>query len=159
MEELDKARIEQLVAALKQDQPQLRQEATEALWDLWFGQKGIAGRAALEQAQLLMDHEQPQAAETLLTELIEQMPDFVEAWNRRAVLYYTLKRYPDAARDCERVVQLCPVHFGAWHGLGLCRAAMEDYRGAIVAFQKALEIQPYALINQRLLLECTALLS
>ncbi|MCF2972456.1 tetratricopeptide repeat protein [Synechococcus sp. Nb3U1] len=159
MEEFDKTRIEQLLVALKQERADLRQEATEALWELWFGQKGIAGRAALEHSQLLMDSGQLGAAETLLSELIDQLPDFVEAWNRRAVLYYTLKRYPEAVRDCEMVVKLCPIHFGAWHGLGLCRAAMQDYRGAIAAFQKALDIQPYALINQRLLLECTALLS
>ncbi len=159
MEEFDKARIEQLLAALHEESAEVRQQATEALWDLWFGQKGIAGRAALEHSQLLIDSGQPEAAEALLSELIDQLPDFVEAWNRRAVLFYTLKRYPEACQDCEAVVRLCPYHFGAWHGLGLCRAALQDYRGAILAFQKALEIQPYALINQRLLLECTALLS
>lgn len=159
MEEFDKTRIEQLLADLQEESAEVRQRATAALWDLWFGQKGIAGRAALEHAQLLIDSGQLEAAETLLSELIDHLPDFVEAWNRRAVLYYTLKRYSEAARDCEMVVKLCPIHFGAWHGLGLCRAALRDYRGAIAAFRKALEIQPYALINQRLLLECTALLS
>jgi hypothetical protein len=36
---------------------------------------------------------------------------------------------------------------------------MGDYREAIRAFRRALEIQPYAIENQKLILECTAKLS
>jgi len=43
--------------------------------------------------------------------------------------------------------------------MGLCHAAMGNYRAAIRAFRQALEIQPYALVNQKLILECTARLS
>lgn len=57
------------------------------------------------------------------------------------------------------VIELNPIHFGAIHGLGLCHAALGDYSAAIAAFRRALEIQPYALENQRLILECTARLS
>ncbi|WOD42018.1 tetratricopeptide repeat protein [Nodosilinea sp. E11] len=45
------------------------------------------------------------------------------------------------------------------HGLGLCYAALSQYQEAIQAFRRALVVQPYALTNQRLLLECTARLS
>jgi tetratricopeptide (TPR) repeat protein len=75
------------------------------------------------------------------------------------VLYYTLGQYEESRDDCEEVIKLNPVHFGALHGLGLCNAALGDYSAAIRAFQKALLIQPYALANQKLLLECTARLS
>lgn len=60
---------------------------------------------------------------------------------------------------CEQVVKLNPHHFGAWHGLRLCQAGLENYSEAISAFRKALEIQPYALINQKLILECMAMMS
>ena len=43
--------------------------------------------------------------------------------------------------------------------MGLCYVALEEYSAAIQAFRKALEIQPYALENQRLILECIAHLS
>jgi tetratricopeptide (TPR) repeat protein len=67
--------------------------------------------------------------------------------------------YLKSRSDCERVVELNPNHFGAWHGLGLCHAALGNYADAIAAFRKALEIQPYALVNQQLILECTTRLS
>jgi Flp pilus assembly protein TadD len=54
------------------------------------------------------------------------------------------------------VLKLNPVHFGALHGLGLCHAALGNYSAAIRAFRSALEIQPHAIENQRLILECTA---
>ncbi len=98
-------------------------------------------------------------AEETLTALIDSQPDFAEAWNRRAVLYYTQGRYRKAISDCEMAVRLNPVHFGALHGLGLCHAALGNFRDAIHAFHKALEIQPYSTANQRLILECTARLS
>ncbi len=53
------------------------------------------------------------------------------------------------------VIQINPVHFGALHGIGLCEVAQGKYRQAIQAFSRALEIQPYSLVNQRLVLECT----
>jgi tetratricopeptide (TPR) repeat protein len=66
--------------------------------------------------------------------------------------------YNKSKEDCLEVVDLNPYHFGAWHGLGLCEANLGHYPEAIRAFREALDIQPHALVNQRLILECTALL-
>jgi tetratricopeptide (TPR) repeat protein len=96
-----------------------------------------------------------QQAEALLTEIIEDNPTFAEARNRRAVLYYLLGEYEKSCSDCLQVVQLNQFHFGAWHGLGLSHAALGNYQDAIAAFRKALKIQPYAVVNQKLILECT----
>ncbi len=95
-------------------------------------------------------------AEALLSQLIQDWPDFAEAWNRRAVLYFMMKQYKKALEDCQQVIGLNPIHFGALHGLGLCYAALGNYPEAIKAFRQALEIQPYSVENQRLILECTA---
>jgi tetratricopeptide (TPR) repeat protein len=74
------------------------------------------------------------------------------------VLYYTQQEYEKAISDCERTLEIIPYHFGALHGLGLSYAALGEYREAIQAFNRALEVQPHALINKQLLLECMALL-
>jgi tetratricopeptide (TPR) repeat protein len=75
------------------------------------------------------------------------------------VLYFVQQQYRKAITDCQSTIELNPIHFGAWHGLGLAYAALGEYRDAIHAFRRALEIQPYAIENQRLILECTAKLS
>ncbi len=113
----------------------------------------------MEQSQVYLESGQLSRAEEILTDLIHDQPDFAEAWNRRAVLYYLQKQYRKSLMDCRQVLDLNPIHFGALHGLGLCHAALGDYSAAIRAFRQALEIQPYAVINQRLILECTARLS
>jgi tetratricopeptide (TPR) repeat protein len=154
---------EPLIAALLKDlhQPDQtqRDRATQQLWQIWFEQKGALGLERLRQAQMLLELGDADGAEAALTQLIADQSDFAEAWNRRAVLYYVQKRYRAAIVDCQQVVRLNPVHFGAFHGLGLCYMALSDYAVAIGAFRQALEIQPYATENQRWILECTAKLS
>ena len=48
--------------------------------------------------------------------------------NRRAVLSYLKKDYLSAIEDCQQVIEIVPWHFGAWHGLGLCWAALASWR-------------------------------
>ena len=151
--------IDSLLEDLKNPDENVRDRATDELWRIWFYQKGRYGLDLIERSQTMFKLGDMTQAEALLTELIKDQPDFAEAWNRRAVLYYLLGQYNKSRNDCEQVIKLNPVHFGALHGLGLCHAALGNYTAAIQAFRKALEIQPYALINQKLILECTARLS
>lgn len=156
---MDDSTLEMLLQSLKQDDEYQRELATAALWQHWFYQKGTMGNQQLQDAQTLVDQGQFDAAEALLSALVIELPDFAEAWNRRAVLYFMQRRCREAMADCHRVIELVPYHFGALHGLGLCHAALGQYEEAIQAFRRALAVQPYALVNQRLILECTAQLS
>jgi tetratricopeptide (TPR) repeat protein len=156
---MNEAQINSLLQELKNPDQAVRVHATEELWRFWFMQKGMVGFQMLQRSQALLEEGDTAQAEALLTELTSSAPDFVEAWNRRAVVYFTLKEYPKAIADCKTVLRLSPFHFGALNGLGLCYAAIGDYREAIQSFREALEVQPYAIENQRLILECTAKLS
>jgi tetratricopeptide (TPR) repeat protein len=151
--------INSLLEDLKNPDENVRQQATAELWRIWFHQKGKYGMELLERSHILVAIGDTKQAEALLTRLIEDQPDFAEAWNQRAVLYYMLGEYEKSRDDCLETIKLNPVHFGALHGLGLCYAALGNYTAAIQAFRKALEIQPYALTNQKMILECTARLS
>ncbi|MEA5536757.1 tetratricopeptide repeat protein [Crocosphaera sp. XPORK-15E] len=152
------SQIDRLLQDLKEADELARQRATNKLWQIWFEQKGELGLELLRRSQFFLEAGNQQKAEEILTETIQNYPDFAEAWNRRAVLYFTQEQYEKSKQDCQKVVQLIPYHFGAWHGLGLCLLALGEYTEAIAAFRKALEVQPHALINQKLILECTALL-
>ena len=156
---MDESSINSLLEDLKNPDEAVREQATKQLWRIWFYQKGAYGLELIERSQVLFDLGDITQAEAVLTQLIKDQPDFAEAWNRRAVLYYTLGEYTKAIDDCRMVISLNPFHFGALHGLGLCHAALGDYSAAIQAFRQALSIQPYSLENQKLILECTARLS
>ncbi|MGB3136483.1 MAG: tetratricopeptide repeat protein [Nodosilinea sp.] len=156
---MDDATLEVLLQSLKQEDEYQRELATAALWQGWFYQKGSVGNQRLRDAQALIEKGQLDTAEAVLSTLVTELPDFAEAWNRRAVLYFMQERYRLAVADSQQVIELVPYHFGALHGLGLCHAALGQYEAAIQAFRRALVVQPYALSNQRLILECTARLS
>lgn len=153
---MDDADVQSLLEQLKSPDEQVRQGATHELWRHWFEQKGVTGLEQIRRAEVWLEAGEFAEAEAVLTQLIHDLPDFAEAWNRRAVLYYTTRQFKKALEDCKRVVQLNPIHFGALHGMGLCYAALGNYREAIQAFRQALEIQPYSIENQRLILECTS---
>lgn len=156
---MENGKIDLLLEGLKSPDEAIREEATQKLWQIWFQQKGMHGLSLLEQSQILVQAGKVDEAETLLSEVITDQPDFAEAWNRRAVLYYLQGRYRHSLADCQQVVALNPIHFGALHGMGLCYAALGEYTLAIQAFRRALDMQPYAIANQRMILECTARLS
>ncbi|BDI15997.1 tetratricopeptide repeat protein [Nostoc flagelliforme FACHB-838] len=152
---MDSLSINSLLEELKNPDATVRDKATRKIWRIWFQQKGIYGLEIIDRSQKLLDAGEIAEAETALTALIEDQPDFAEAWNRRAFLYYSIGDYQKSLADCQMVVQINPIHFGALHGMGLCYAALGEYGQAIRAFQRALEIQPYSLVNQKLILECT----
>jgi tetratricopeptide (TPR) repeat protein len=151
--------IDKLLLDLKSTDPNIRERATRQLWSIWFWQKGKMPLEQIEESERLLSEGNVAAATSILDDLVDALPDFAEAWNRRAVLRFMTQKYDRAIADCEMVLKLNPVHFGALHGLGLCHAALGNYSAAIRAFGSALEIQPHAIENQRLILECTARLS
>lgn len=156
---MDELSVKALLEDLKNSDERVRDRATTELWRCWFHQKGEYGMQILRRSQVSLDAGDVRHALDLLTKLISQEPDFAEAWNRRAVLHYTQGNYKKSLQDCSMVLKLNPIHFGALHGRGLCYAALGEYINAIQAFRDALEIQPFALVNQKLILECTARLS
>jgi len=153
---MDERVTQRLLEDLKNSDGAVRERATQELWRAWFEQKGVLGLEMIRRAQMMLEVGDTSGAEAALTDLIRAQPDFAEAWNRRAVLYYLLQDYPKAIADCKKVVELNPIHFGALHGLGLCYVALGNHRVALKAFKRALEIQPFSIENQRWLLECTA---
>ncbi|BAY10986.1 tetratricopeptide repeat protein [Calothrix sp. NIES-2098] len=152
---MDSLSINSLLEDLKNSNAAIREQATKKIWRIWFQQKGIYGLEKIDHSQKLLDAGETTEAEKVLTQLITEQPDFAEAWNRRAFLYYSIGDYQKSLADCQMVINLNPVHFGALHGMGLCYAALGKYREAIQAFQRALLIQPYSVVNQKLILECT----
>ena len=76
----------------------------------------------------------------LLTEI---EPDFAEGWNKRATVFYLLRRINESQEDVERTLKLEPRHFGALSGLGLIRMELRDWPGAISALEAALRLHPH----------------
>jgi len=83
------------------------------------------------------------------TLVIEAAPDFAEGWNRRATVAYLLGDYAGSLEDIDRVLALEPRHFGALSGMGLVLLELDRPEEALEAFERTLEVNPYALGAQQ----------
>ena len=92
-------------------------------------------------AQAIDDKDFPLALD-VLDQIIVLKPDFAEAWNKRATVYYLLDDYSASLADIRQVLALEPRHFGALSGLGLILESMDRKQEAIEVFRRTLDINP-----------------
>ena len=78
----------------------------------------------------------------LLDAIVKIKPDYIEAWNRRAMLYYMKKDYGRSLADIREVLKREPRHFGALAGLGLIMQDIGDDKQALEVYRRALAIHP-----------------
>jgi len=95
------------------------------------------------RSKAAMDAQQMDVAMKLLDALVKLRPDWVEAWNRRATLYYLQNDYGRSLQDIQQVLIREPRHFGALAGLGMIMQDLGDNKRALDAFRKALAINPH----------------
>jgi tetratricopeptide (TPR) repeat protein len=122
--------------------------AEHAMWQIWFRGGSDQANAHVARGAAALNAQQVERAFEHLNQAIVLCPDFAEAYNQRAIAYYISERYEKSIRDCLRVIKLMPLHFGAWSGLGHSHLALGRIEPAIVAYEKALHINPH--------LECIA---
>jgi tetratricopeptide (TPR) repeat protein len=131
-----------LVFSLKEADPAVGLAANAALWEIWsrandkatdkLYQKGIAQMSAGQSLQAI----------TTFSEIIRLKPEFAEAWNKRATLYYFVGDLQKSLADCDEVMKRNPNHFGALSGYGQIYAQMGDFDQALRYFEKAYAINP-----------------
>lgn len=78
----------------------------------------------------------------VLDQIIVIKPDFAEAWNKRATVYFMMDDYGASLADIRQTLAREPRHFGALAGLGTILKAMDRKPEAIRALRRALEIDP-----------------
>ena len=118
--------------------------AETAIWQIWLDGGEPSLNEGMARGILAMNTNRFDDAAERFTELINAAPNFAEAWNKRATVYYLMERYEDSVRDIERTLALEPRHFGAISGMGLIFLQLGDEVGALDAFEKVLEIHPHA---------------
>ena len=113
--------------------------AQDTLWEIWLRGTTIDDAWQLRQMLQLNDFAQKMAA---LNDLIQTAPEFAEAYNQRAILFFSRGDFSESARDCKLTLRLNPYHFGAAAGMGQCYLKLRKPRAALRAFRQALEINP-----------------
>jgi tetratricopeptide (TPR) repeat protein len=133
-----------LFGALKAAPDEASAKHVEArIWALWMQTPSDTAALLMSRAKAAMDAKQADVALKLLDAVIKLRPEYVEAWNRRATLYYMQNDYTHSLADIEQVLSREPRHFGALAGLGMIMQDLGDDRRALDAFRKALAVNPH----------------
>ena len=114
------------------------------IWRIW-SEKPDDKRIAelLRQGTEQMNAGHLRKAEKLFTLVINAAPDFAEAWNKRATVYFLMGAYDLSKKDIAQTIAREPKHFGAWSGLGLVETHIGNYDAALKAYEKAARIHPF----------------
>jgi tetratricopeptide (TPR) repeat protein len=119
------------------------QGVEDEIWQLWMHHPHWRAAVALDRAASDIAAQRFDLAETRLERLLRACPDFPEAWNKRATLYYMLERDEESVRDIHRTLELEPRHFGALCGLAEILASHGERDAALFVFQAALRVNPH----------------
>jgi len=133
-----------LFGALKAAPDDDSARAVEArIWAIWMKTPSDTAALLMARAQAAMEAKKLTIAQKLLDAIIKIQPDYVEAWNKRATLFYLESDYNRSLDDIQEVLRREPRHFGALAGLGIILQETGDDKHALEAFRRALEINPH----------------
>lgn len=130
---------------------EVRQVALGTVWQLW-GKSGDADTDRLYQQGLdMMRDGDTDGAVQLFGTIITKRPTFAEAWNKRATIYYMMGDYDSSMKDCQKVLELVPQHFGALVGYAQMLAERAQPERALELMERASKVNPY-LANAELMM-------
>ena len=116
----------------------------EEVWDAWLVSGSPTVDVLMQRGLEYQQTDNLEAARDAFDRAIAILPDYAEAWNRRAVLFFNDGKYDEAIADLESALIREPRHFGAWIGLAMIFESIERPEAALLAYDKALAIHPLA---------------
>jgi tetratricopeptide (TPR) repeat protein len=123
--------------------PSAIQSLEAAIWEQWTMVPGDAERQLMMRGIAEMEQQELRSALVTFTRLIDQAPQLSEAWNKRATVQWLLGNFTASIADICETIKREPRHFGAYSGLGMIRAQMNEPGRAVAAFQLAKKYNPH----------------
>jgi tetratricopeptide (TPR) repeat protein len=114
----------------------------QRIWALWFVSPSDTANLLMTRVRTAIEAKDLDLALRLLNSLVKIRPDYVEAWNRRATIYFMKNDYGKSLADIREVLKREPRHFGALSGLGLILQEVGDDRHALEVYRRALAVYP-----------------
>ena len=135
--------LNELFNELKTNNSALTSAIEQKIWEIWSTHphnKELTKRLA-EGSSLVRDKQLTKAI-NIFTKVIDLDPNWAEAWNKRATVFYMIGDYKSSQKDIDKVLELENRHFGALAGQGLVNIKLRNYEKAIESYKKAKEIYP-----------------
>ncbi len=115
----------------------------DRIWALWLTSGSDTCNLLMTRVKHAIDGENYDLAIRLLDAIIEIKPSYVEAWNRRATVFFLKHDYGSALADLRQVLAREPRHFGALAGLAAIMQDVGDEKDALAAYRRALDVDPH----------------
>ncbi len=131
-----------LYSALYDADALVRKIAEDAIWKVWSRSGNALHDRILQRGIEQMQAGQYAGAVRSFSALIRLAPDFAEAWNKRATVYFIVGENDRSIADVEQVLEREPYHFGALSGYGQLMLRKHEFRRALDYFERALTINP-----------------
>ena len=112
------------------------------IWAIWLASPSDTANLLMGRVKTATDGKDFDLAIKLLNAVIDIRPDFTEAWNRRATVYFSKKDFGRAIADIHEVLAREPRHFGALSGLGIILQELGDDKRALDVYRRAVTIHP-----------------
>jgi tetratricopeptide (TPR) repeat protein len=136
--------LDTLFKALKIAPDETSARAIESrIWAVWTISCSDTCNLLMARVKVATEAKDYDLALKLLSAVIEIKPNYVEAWNQRATVYYLKDDYAHAIADIGEVLAREPRHFGALSGLGMMLQELGDDKDALNAYRDALKIDPH----------------
>lgn len=114
----------------------------ERIWRLWLQHEDAEVSQRMARGLLLMKAGHLDQAYKLYERMVEFVPDYAEAWNKRATISFFRGDLEGSMRDIQHTLALEPRHFGALSGMSLIFEQLGEYGKAIDALDAAMQIHP-----------------
>ncbi|HIA58903.1 MAG TPA: tetratricopeptide repeat protein [Gammaproteobacteria bacterium] len=136
-------RLDELFVTLKQTADgQVIRSTENRIWSIWLQHTNSTVVKLMQMGSARMNGRLYSDALLIYSSIIENFPDYAEAWNQRATLYYIVGNHDASIADIEKVLTLEPRHFGALSGLGLVYIQREELNKAKHAFEDLIAVHP-----------------
>ncbi len=124
--------------------PEVRASAEQTIWAAWCDHPDPAARAAMARGIRDLSDGALVEAEAIFDELIEDYPDWAEAWNKRATVLFLMHRDAMSVMDIHRTLELEPRHYGALGGFAQICVRNGAPDAARQALSRLLTLNPHA---------------
>ena len=114
----------------------------DRIWALWVASGSDTANLLMTRVKTAIEAQDLDLALKLLDAIVALKPDYIEAWNRRATIYYMKKDFGRSLADIQQVLAREPRHFGAMSGLGMILQEFGDDKHALEVFRRALAVHP-----------------
>ena len=127
--------------AITKDQQEI-ETLTNQIWRIWHEIDDPKITRAFETGVQMMNLGFHSRAIDYFDKVIMEIPNFAEAWNKRATAHFMMGNFDLSMRDISKTLELEPRHFGALDGMGLIFIHLNQPEKAIDIYDKMLEIFP-----------------